>query len=121
MGFFAPPEPRTLTMVVETGIGSVFWPGGQNSKARLWLMEGNVAIICVNAPDGGVNRISFEGVVSAVYVRSQQETTVLLGDGSQIVLDARGCGCSMGAVGSAGPVEGPYEIVRVRADWYTVQ
>lgn len=118
MGFLSPPPERTQCSVVETGIGKVFWPGGQNSKARLWMMEDRTAVICIAGPDG-VNRIEFSGIVAAVMSPSKKETTVTLEDGGQIVLDARGCGCGMGAIGSAGPVPGSYDVNRVRADWYS--
>lgn len=119
MGFLSPAPPRTLCNVVETSIGKVFWPGGSNSKARVWLMEDRSTVICVAGPDG-VNRIIFEGIVGVTYNRAAKETVVTLGEEQTVVIDARGCGCGMGAVGSAGPIEGPYDVQRVRADWYVV-
>jgi hypothetical protein len=40
------------------------------------------------------------------------------GDAGRLLVDTRGCGCGYGAVGTAGPIEGPFEMVRVREpDW----
>jgi hypothetical protein len=40
------------------------------------------------------------------------------GDAGRLLVDTRGCGCGFGAVGNTGPIEGPFEMVRVREpDW----
>lgn len=120
MGFLAPAPPRTPVTIVETGAGKVFWPGGQSAKSRIWIMADRSVVICVAAPGGGINRIVFEDIESAVLNRPTHTTLITLEDQRTVTLDARGCGCGMGAVGSAGPIEGPYEVQRQRADWYTI-
>ena len=122
-GFAGDAPPRTQVMAVATVNGSAVALGRQHPRTRLWVLEDRTAVLCISdsrAP-GGVRREVYPVLASVWQERSKLLTVDLDGDGT-VTLNAKGCGCGMGAAGNAGPSEGPYDVVRVRApDWHTVE
>ena len=91
-------------------IGESMW-----AKARLWILEDRSIMAIVPGQNGAdVERIPLGTVEEAVRVRG--EVTITLTDSDEpIRFRERTCGsCGMGAVGSAGPVEGKWRMERVR-------
>jgi len=128
MGFTGEAPPREQVLTVATVNGRVQALGESFPKARVWLLEDRSLVLCVpdrEAP-GRVRRVAYGPVVSASWAAKQKalSVTVELGEDTGvgvITVDARGCGCGMGAAGNAGPTAGKFDVVRVRTpDWYTV-
>ena len=112
-------ETRPTIEVVASGKGRLVSPSGaRHPKARLWVLADRTAVVCL--PDGnGVRRVTVE-VESSVFNRAAETLVVLAAEG-EFSLDMRGCGCGMGAVGNAGPIDGSYRVERVRApEWHEV-
>lgn len=109
--------------VVHTVAGKLWLRGEHHPKARVWLLEDREAVLAIPARQSGgspVERI-VERLTGSEWSGGRKLLTATLEDGGELRLDGRGCGCNMGAVGSAGPVEGQYHIVRVRTpDWHVV-
>jgi hypothetical protein len=124
MGFTGTRPPRVQVLTVATVNGSVTALGRQHPKARVWLLEDRTVVLCIpdkTAP-GRVRRETYAAAVSHArwQNRSKLLTVTLLGEaGGTIVVNAKGCGCGMGAAGNAGPTAEAYDVVRVRQpEWY---
>lgn len=120
MGFIdAAPREQVHTVATLAGratLGSTSWP-----KARVYLLEDRQAVLIVPDPDnrGKVVRIPFDVTTSTWDAR--EKSLVMLTQDGELAVDGKGCGCGMGAVGSAGPVEGRHDLIRVRApEWHVV-
>jgi hypothetical protein len=128
MGFTGEAPPREQVLTVATVNGRVSALGEQFPKARVWLLEDRSVVLCVpdRAAPGRVRRVAYGPVVSAAWDKRAKalSVTVALGEDmgeGTITVDARGCGCGMGAAGNAGPTAGKFDVVRVRTpEWYTV-
>jgi hypothetical protein len=124
MGFTGTAPPRQQVLTVATVNGSVRALGETYPKARVWLLEDRTVVLCVpdrTAP-GRVRRESYNGAVeSAHWAARSKQLTITLGGGETVAVNAKGCGCGMGAAGNAGPTAGAYDVVKVRQpEWYTV-
>lgn len=127
MGFMrtAPERPTVETVATasgkvtllnsEAGTQVAHWP-----KARLWILADRTAVV-VWSPDGKTVERTAHDVVASSHDRRARMMTVQTTAGLTITAPTGGCGCGMGVVGSAGPVEGPYKVVRIRTpDWHEV-
>lgn len=116
-------EPRTQVHVIAYAVGKGNFLGESHAKAGLWILADKTGVFVTNDPTlpGGVKRQTF--TIDRVEYHSAQQTYVAYTPAEeQVTLDARGCGCGMGAIQGAGPVEGQYEVImeRIPEDWYTV-
>ena len=133
-GFTGTAPPREQIPTVATVNGSVRLTLGEQHqrvlpKARLWLLEDAALVLCVpdkTAP-GRVRRERYEWAAAAHWHERSKILTVTLcdldgGAVGTVELNAKGCGCGMGAAGNAGPTESRhFDVVRVRQpEWYTV-
>lgn len=135
MGFTGQAPPRVVIAAVATLNGSaqvsLGGNGRQHPKARVWLLEDASVVLCIpdkTAP-GRVRREHLGLAASAhwrersklltVTVRDAEDPAIELGT---LVVNAKGCGCGMGAAGNAGPTEDKrFDVVRVRQpEWYVV-
>lgn len=128
MGFLAPAQQAPEVLVVATAMGKAnIRPDAESpatgawAKARLFVLEDRTAVLVTPGPGPReVTRTSYL-VAGSDWASASQTLTVVTDDGSIITMDARGCGCNMGMVGSAGPVDGAYRLSKVRApEWHTV-
>jgi hypothetical protein len=129
MGFMTAVQ-RPQVYVVHTSRGRAVLDGFSYPKASVWVLEDGTVILCV--PEGlepntkGVSRIQrqvADYAGASTWSPRAKMLTLELDSGETLTMDSRGCGCGLGAVGNAGPVLGPYEIVRVRnPTWFaTIQ
>ena len=91
------------------------WP-----KSRLWVLADGVAVLRIpEGVYGGVGRLEL-GQVSRLTVRGKNAEARLL-DGGNLRLAGDGCGCGMGAVASAGPIDENHKLTRINpegwVDW----
>lgn len=102
-------------------VNGKLWVGTDHfPKARVWLLDGREAVLCTPGAAGAVERRT-EALVASSWDPRTKVLTAETTDGRTIRLDGKGCGCNMGVVGNAGPLDGPYRITRVRTpDWHTV-
>lgn len=124
MGFSGPAPVRDQILTVATLNGSAQILGRSHPKARVWLLEDRSLVVCLpdrTAP-GRVRRESLGEVAQAVWNERTKILLATLSGGGTVTVNARGCGCGMGAVGSAGPTESKhFDVVRVRQpDWYVL-
>jgi len=121
MGFVnASPDDRVEYLIVASARGKLRIGSVQHAKARLFVLEDRTAVVVLPDPGGGLVWSTY-AVDTSSYDPPSETLTVRLADGGELALDARGCGCGMGAVGNAGPVDGPYRLTAVRApEWHTV-
>ena len=122
MGFLEAPE-RPQVSVVATSLGSARHRGTTYQKARAWVLEDRMVILCV--PDGnrgaGVNRILLGTATRSEWKARSKQLLVYFEDESVLDVNAKGCGCGAGAVGNAGPIAEPHNIARVRPpEWHLV-
>lgn len=91
-------------------VGEQMWP-----KARLWVLEDRTIVAIVPGDSiSEVERITIGEAVSGVLARGEA-TFTLSGSDETVQFRERTCGsCGMGAVGSAGPVEGKWRMERIR-------
>lgn len=70
--------------------------------------------------DRDVDRRTYDNILSSTWSEQRKALIINLTDGNTVSMDANGCGCGMGAVGNAGPIEGGYAFNRVDAPpWHT--
>ena len=131
MGFLVAAEPRPVFNVVATVAGKGTVRGRTVPRARLYVLEDRTAVLCLPAESGkGVDRetllvdtSSWSPSTKMLTVTGYTEESLAEEQPLPVVfmVDGRGCGCGLGAVGNAGPVVGKYQIERVRApEWHTV-
>jgi hypothetical protein len=122
-------EPSVGVEVVTTAAGKVDVAGTRYPKARVWLLADMTAVVCLpvvktsveGVSNGGIERRVLEGVLGSSWSEKTKLLTVNLSNGLSLTVDAKGCGCGMGAVQNAGPVAGRYTLNRVRRpEWHTV-
>jgi hypothetical protein len=130
VGFMTKSEPPLEVLTVATAMGKaqLLRPDDDGTmrqveywgKARLFVLEDRTAVLIVGAPGGGIERIVAD-ILESAWVTGSRQLSVVVVDGDVLVLDGQGCGCGMGAIGNAGPVDGAYRLSRVRApEWHTV-
>lgn len=106
--------------VVHTVVGKLWVGDEHHPKARVWVLEDRTAVLVLPAAGRGVERRT-EALTASSWDGGRKLLTAVTEDGQDLRLDGRGCGCNMGAVGNAGPVDGRYNIVRVRTpEWHEV-
>ena len=113
----APPA-RVIRFVYEGAGSAAVTAAGEvrhYAKARLWVLddtEGRKVILRVaEGPYGTVGSIDF-GEASRLRVRGKN-ATVTMASGGSVAMVTNGCGCGMGAVAHAGPVDDNHKLVRV--------
>lgn len=119
MGFMRTGQDRQTVETVATASGKVSLGATAHwNRARVWVLAERRVVI-VYSPDGNaIERAAYDVERSRVD-RRRRELVVETTDGNTIVASTAGCGCGMGVVGAAGPVDGPYRVVRVRApEWH---
>lgn len=121
MGGFLKAEPRTIVNTVSSAAGLVIYPGGR-TKGRLWILAEQAAVLCVPGPGKNeVVRIRYDDIQSAGWNRPKGTLNVVLADGREVSVNpsAAGC-CGLGMAAQAGPIEGPYQTVRIREqpEWW---
>lgn len=116
MGFQTTSEPRVDVNVVATAQGRISY-GSTNYKGRVWLLDDQTAVICSSQGKNVVRTIV--GSISEASFDRRSKMLRIQSDSGPITVDAKGCGCNLGVAGNAGPVEGRYQVHRVRADWYS--
>lgn len=125
MGFMRSSPERPTVETVATASGRVTVLDGETqvgswAKARLWVMADRQAVLVTSSDGREVSRAVYE-VETAHNDRRRRELVVETTSGQLLVASTAGCGCGMGVVGSAGPIDGPYRVVRVRApEWFEV-
>lgn len=127
MGFMNPAVERTLISTVATASGKVTAVNTETgatmhtwAKARLWLLADRTAVVVSSVDGKTVQRATYE-VLASSHDRRKREMLVVTSGLETLVASTAGCGCGMGIVGSAGPVEGQYRTARVRTpDWHVV-
>lgn len=104
---------------VYTAPGALRVHGGDSyAKARIWVLANRDVYIVSGAGGGEVVR-TLVGQVASMTKTAKRQLDITLEDGSTVQLTEASCGCGMGAVSSAGPVEGPWRIERVRTpEWF---
>jgi hypothetical protein len=108
-------EPTTEVQVVHTALGKL----GAGVKARVWLLADRSVVVCT--VDGGVVTRTSHDVLASQWDRRAKLLTVQLDGGGVLVLDAKGCGCNMGKVANAAPIDGRYHLVRIRTpEWHVI-
>lgn len=116
MGFRTTTEVRPVINVVVTAAGRITGQPGL-SKVRAWVLDDRTVTLCY-ATGAAVQRVVIPNVEYATFDRRARRLTVTFDDREPIEIDAKGCApCTMGAVANAGPIAGPYQVERVRADW----
>lgn len=106
--------------VVHTVAGKLWIGDEHHPKARVWLLESQEVVMVLPGTGNAVERRT-EPLTASEWSPSGKVLTVTTESGETIRVDGRGCGCNMGVVGSAGPVEGRYHVVRTRTpEWHTV-
>lgn len=112
--------------IVQTSMGTSHTPVGSFFKSRGWLLLNGSYVLCV--PDTsaesqgvGINRITFDNVLSSSWNEESKNLIVNLTDGTKVSMNSSGCGCGFGAVGNAGPTSSPYTFTRVAnpPPWHT--
>lgn len=128
MGFLAPAEQAAEVLTVATAMGkAALRPGpdaqatGSWPKARVFVLEDRTVVLVTPGPGPRtVERQTYLAEASD-WNRTTSQLSVVLSDGAVLTVDAKGCGCNMGVVGSAGPTAEAYRLTKVRApEWHTV-
>jgi len=125
MGFLRTGEDnRQEFLVVATARGKLHIDNGETgenyAKARVFVLEDRTAVVIV--PDDSPRKLHWETFVvdSSSYNPATRQLVVALANGSVLTVDGQNCGCGMGAVGNAGPIDGPYKLTPVRnPEWHT--
>lgn len=110
-----------IAHVVASPAGVVKMQGESFRKARLWVLEDHTGIVVVPGYEGkGVSRI-MAGRVTSLIKNGSDYTATIEDDDRSIQVRESSCLCGFGEVGTAGPVDGRWRILRVRKpDWYEI-
>lgn len=125
MGFLtAPDDTRIEFLVVATARGKLHVDNGETGenipKARVFVLEDRT--VTVIRPGTGKQKLQWASyaVDTSHYNAVTRQLTVALADGGVLTVDGQNCGCGMGAVGNAGPIDGPYKLTPVRSpEWHS--
>lgn len=126
MGWLSPADDdRVEYLIVASNRGKLHLETPENgvemfAKARVFVMEDRT--VAVALPSGEPGKVAWRYFVAAssTYSPPTKMLAVNLENGGILRLDGSGCGCGMGAVGNAGPVDGPYRLTPVRApEWHS--
>lgn len=122
MGFLgAAQDTRQEFLVVVSARGKLDLDGEHYGKARVFVLEDRTVTVVTPVKPRGLEWRTYTVESSTWNPPSKLLTVTFAGDNGGLALDAGGCGCGMGAVGNAGPIDGPYKLVKVRSpEWHTV-
>lgn len=108
-----------FVLTVYTAPGKLKVNGENFSKSRIWVLENRDVYAVTRAGNGADVARMMLGKAASMAKTTRRQLDITLEDGSIVQLLESSCGCGMGAVASAGPIEGPWRMRRVRIpDWF---